>query len=136
MTACVEETKMAELERVPDAAATTRLVSTRDLYPAEGDVNQPEVDYPARRRAGFMLYIRTSIPAEQDVLARLPGEIIAAASQKLPIAESCEDVVREVTIEVPIHGSTVRIRFVRHVQRWRKERRWFWLADSAVRVKR
>ena len=74
------------------------------------------------------------MPEEQNVLSRRPGETVAVASQTLPPAATCEDAFREVEIDVPILGFTVRIRFVRYLQKWRKERRWFWLSDSAVRV--
>jgi hypothetical protein len=71
---------------------------------------------------------------EKNVLPSLPGEIVGAAIKTLPPAETCEDEFREVVIDVPSHGFTARIRFQRYLHKWRKERRWFWVVDSAVRV--
>lgn len=71
---------------------------------------------------------------DPDVRRLIPGEVMAAASNTLPPADACEDAFREVTVEVPTHGFTARIRFRRFLHKWRKNRRWFWTVESAVRV--
>jgi hypothetical protein len=47
-----------------------------------------------------MLYIYTAMP-EENLLALIPGELIAIASRTLPPAETCEGEQREVEIDVP-----------------------------------
>ena len=68
---------------------------------------------------------------DTNVLAVIPGDIIGAASNTLPPAETCKGEIREVTVDVP-DRFRAKIRF--EPFRGKRFGRWFWLACRAERV--
>jgi hypothetical protein len=63
-------------------------------------------DYPISAEGPYLLYIYTDMAEDKNVLSVLPGEIIGAAMNTLPPAETCQEAFREVTIDDPSHGFT------------------------------
>ena len=123
-------------------ARSASFSALRRYCASEGRCSSRKRKAPAPLRRGFsfgrdgreVLYIYTAMTQDENVLSSLPGEIIGAAMSSLPPAETCKDEFREVIIDDPTHGITVRIRFTRFHHRWRKQRRWFWVVDSALRI--
>jgi hypothetical protein len=65
-----------------------------------------------------------------NILALIPAEFIGKAARTLPDAATVEEDTREVTVEVPGRFSAkVTFRRVHH-----KRGKWFWKAESAVKV--
>ncbi|CAB3680346.1 hypothetical protein [Achromobacter kerstersii] len=67
------------------------------------------------------------------ILAQVPGQFTAQASQTLPPAATADDRDYDVVIEAR-HLGTVRITFRKHKAKRAKHSHWFWLAQRAERV--
>ena len=71
--------------------------------------------------------------ADENLLALIPGELIARASHTLPPAETCKGELREV--EVDVSGRfRARVLFKAFYFKRAKMSRWFWTAEAAVRI--
>jgi hypothetical protein len=68
---------------------------------------------------------------DTNILALIPGDYIGTAARTLPDAATAQDDIREITVDVPGRfRATITFRRF-HEKRWG---RWFWTAESAVRV--
>ena len=70
---------------------------------------------------------------EPNILPTIPGNYVAAAVAMLPEAATAKVDLIETVIELPDLGK-VRFGCRRLSSRKGKTRRWFWTAESAVRV--
>lgn len=67
------------------------------------------------------------------ILAQVPGQFIAQASQTLPPAGTAE--ARDYPVEIEAgHLGAVRITFRKQKMKRAKHSHWFWLAQRAERV--
>ena len=71
--------------------------------------------------------------SSENVLALIPGDLISKAGQTLPDAATAQDEPREVTIDVA-GRFTATVTFRRFYFKRGKMSRWFWTAESAVKV--
>lgn len=70
---------------------------------------------------------------DNGILAQVPGQFIAQASQTLPPAGTAED--RDYDVEIDAgHLGAVRITFRKQKLKCAKHSHWFWLAQRADRV--
>lgn len=70
---------------------------------------------------------------ENGILAQVPGQFIAQASQTLPTAGTAEDRDYHAEIEAG-HAGLVRVTFRRQKARRNKTTHWFWSARRADQV--
>jgi hypothetical protein len=71
--------------------------------------------------------------SEENVLAMIPGDLIAQGSRTLPPAERCKGMVREVEIDVP-GRIRAKVCYKPFYFKRGKMSRWFWTAESAERI--
>lgn len=70
---------------------------------------------------------------DNGILAQVPGQFIAQASQTLPPAATAED--RDYPVEIEAgHAGQVRITFRKQKLKRAKHSHWFWLAQRADAV--
>lgn len=70
---------------------------------------------------------------DNGILAQVPGQFIAQASQTLPPAATAED--RDYPVEIEAgHLGPVRITFRKQKLKRAKHSHWFWLAQRAEKV--
>lgn len=71
--------------------------------------------------------------SEENLLAMIPGDLIAQASRTLPPAERCKGMLREVEIDVP-GRFRAKVLYKPFYFKPGKIGRWFWTAESAERI--
>ncbi len=65
------------------------------------------------------------------VLTKIPGEVLASASDELPEAASSPDASLRMRIRLP-DGRRAEVVFVKLSSKKGRSTRWFWTPDSAV----
>jgi hypothetical protein len=68
-----------------------------------------------------------------NVLNKIPGEILGAAGYSLPAAESSTETTQRLIVRLP-DGTRAEVTFVKLKSKKGKMTRWFWTPDSAVMV--
>jgi hypothetical protein len=66
-----------------------------------------------------------------EVLPKIPGEILGAARHTLPEARSCEENTQQVIVRLP-DGTRAVVTFTRLRNRKGRGANWFWTPASAV----
>lgn len=68
-----------------------------------------------------------------NVLSRIPGEILGAAGYSLPSAESTEGDTQRLVVRLP-DGTRAEVTFVKLKSKKGKTTRWFWTPESAMMI--
>jgi hypothetical protein len=68
---------------------------------------------------------------DDDVLSKIPGELLSAAGYALPETSMSDDATQRVVLKLP-DGSRAAVVFVKRRSKRGKVTRWFWTPDSAV----
>ena len=70
-----------------------------------------------------------SMPAETNLLARIPGERIVQAAQELPEAANAPD--KPYHVDIRMDGRAIRLTFRRFKHKRHKTTRWLWTCEEA-----
>jgi hypothetical protein len=79
----------------------------------------------------YSLTMLPDLPADNGILAQVPGQFTGAASMSLPPADSvARDAVLTVDVEAA-HVGWVRLSFTPRLAKHRRHRHWYWSAFRA-----
>ena len=70
---------------------------------------------------------------DDNILSKIPGEILGSTGYELPDAATSPDDSLRVTVRLP-DGTRAEVVFVKLKSKKGKTTRWFWTPDSAVLI--